>query len=189
MKSSNHLIKTLFFLGLFLLCQHTAFAQEIKLTNLNVDNTRDDLLVYFNVNGAFQDKIKASVLIGVPTTFSFFVALYQVRNIWIDKKIEELKITHVIKYNTLKKEFVVSRSWEKEKSRVTKTFSEAQQLMNNINQLKVVTLSRLEKDRLYRIKLKAEIKKGTPPAHLHYVSDFLTKWSFATEWYTIDFLY
>ena len=189
MKSSNHLIKTLFFLGLFLLCQHTAFAQEIKLTNLNVDNTRDDLLVYFNVNGAFQDNIKRSVLIGVPITFSFFVALYQVRNIWIDKKIEVLKITHMIKYNTLKKEFVVSRSWEKEQSRATKSFSEAQQFMNNIDQLKVVSLSRLEKDRLYRIKLKAEIIKGTPPAHLDYVSDFLSKWNLETEWYTIEFIY
>ena len=154
MKSSSHFKKRVILISLFLFIQNTAFAQEIKIRNLNIANTRDDLLIYINIQGAFPDKIKNSVLSGVQAKFSFFITLYQVRDMWIDKKIEELKINHMIKYNTLKKEFTIRRSWEKEKFQITKSFIEAQQLMSNVDYLKVVSLSRLEKDRKYKIKVK-----------------------------------
>ena len=189
MKYSNHFKIKVVLLTLFLFLKSPAFAQEIKLANLNIDNTRDDLMLYFNVKGAFQEKIKQLVLIGVPATFSFFITLYQVRDMWIDKKIEELKINHMIQYNTLKKEFTVRRSWEKENLQITKSFSEAQKLMNNVDQLKVVSLSRLEKDRKYQIRVKAEIIKDRQPIDIHYLSDLLAKWNPTTEWYTIDFIY
>ena len=183
MKSSSHFKKRVILISLFLLIQNTVFSQEVKLANLKIANTRDDLLVYVNMQGAFQDKIKNSVLSGVQAKFSFFITLYQVRDMWIDKKIEELKINHMIKYNTLKKEFTIRRSWEKEKLQITKSFIEAQQLMSNIDHLKVVSLSRLEKDRKYQIKVKAVIIIDTQPISLHYAS------CFATKWYTIDFIY
>jgi len=189
MKSSNHFKIEVILLTLFLFLKSPAFAQEIKLTNFNINNTRDDVMLYFNVKGAFQEKIKQSVLIGVPVTFSFFVTIYQIRDMWIDKKTEELEINHTIKYNTLKKEFAVRRSWEKENLQITKSFSEAQKLMNNVDQLKVVSLSRLEKDRKYQIRVKAEIIKDRQPIDIHYVSDLLAKWNPTTEWYTIDFIY
>ena len=183
MKSFIHFKKGIVFLSLFLFIQNTVFAQEVKLTNLKIANTRDDLLVYVNMQGAFQDKIKNSVLSGVQAKFSYFITLYQVRDIWIDKKIEELKINHMINYNTLKIEFTIRRSWEKEKLQITKSFIEAQQLMSNVDHLKVVSLSRLEKDRKYQIRVKAEVSKDTQPISLHYASYF------ATKWYTIDFIY
>ena len=81
------------------------FAQQAKLTNIIVTNTRDDFLVYLAVEGAFREKMKKAILSGVPTTFSFFITLYQSRNMWLDKKIADVKITHTIKYDNLKNEF------------------------------------------------------------------------------------
>jgi len=166
-----------------------AVAQEATLSNVIVTNTRDDLLVYLNVDGAFREKMKKAILSGVPTTFSFFILLNRVRNFWIDKEIVELDITHTIKYNNLKKEFIITRSWENNQPIVTKSFAEAQKLMSEIDSLKVVPLSQLEKGCQYQISAKAELSKLTLPFYLHYVFFFISLWDFETDWYTIDFIY
>jgi len=166
-----------------------AFAKDARLTNIIVTNTRDDLLVYLNVEGAFREKMKNAVLSGVPATFSFFIALYKVKNLWLDKKIADLKITHTIKYNNLKKEFIVKRSWENDKTLVTQSFDEAQKLMADIDSLKIVSLDLLEKGKLYQIRAKAELSKLTLPFYLHYILFFIQLWDFETDWYTIDFIY
>jgi len=174
---------------LLLTSWHPAFAKEARLSNIIVTNTRDDLLVYLNVEGAFRDKMEKAILSGVPATFSFFITLYRVRNLWLDKEIADLKVTHTIKYNNLKKEFIVKRSWESDKTRVTQSFEEAHKLMADVDSLKIVSLDRLEKGKVYQIRAKAELSKLTLPFYLHYILFFVQLWDFETDWYTIDFIY
>lgn len=177
--------------SLLFLFQHSALAQELepKLTNIIVTNTRDDLLIYLNVEGAFTEEMKSAILSGVPTTFSFYVTLYLIRNFWPDKEIADIKVTHTVKYDNLKKEFTVHRSWENEEPRVTQSFEEVRKLMIKINSLKVAPLGLLEKGRAYQIKAKAELSKVTLPFYLHYVLFFVSQWDFETETATIDFIY
>jgi hypothetical protein len=172
-----------------LFIQNTAFAQEIKLANLDIFNNLNNLQVYVNIQGAFQDKINKYILIGMPASISFYITLYKVRDMWIDEKIADLEITHKINYNALKKEFIIRRSWEKENLRITNNFFEAQQLMSNIDHLKIVSLSRLEKDWKYQIRIKAEVSKDTQSSYLPKVHNYASKWSLETQLYTIDFIY
>ena len=60
-----------FVLICYILLPCNSFAQNSALTNIIVTNTRDDLLVYLTVEGAFREKMKKAILSGVPTTFSF----------------------------------------------------------------------------------------------------------------------
>jgi len=60
---------------------------------------------------AFREEMKTAIFSGVPTTFSFLIKLYKVRNLWLDKKIADIVTTNTIKYNNLKEEFVVTRSF------------------------------------------------------------------------------
>ncbi|MBN1930312.1 MAG: DUF4390 domain-containing protein [Desulfobacterales bacterium] len=177
------------FLSILLLIPNITFAQEAILTNIIVTNTRDDLLLYLNVEGAFKEKMKTAILSGVPATFSFFTNLYQVRDLWFDKKIADIKVTHSIKYNNLKKEFFIRRSWESGEPIVTQSFEEAQKLMTEIDSLKMIPLGKLEKGRQYQIRAKAELNKLTLPFYLHYILFFISLWDFETDWYTIDFIY
>ena len=185
MKRKTYII----FLCIFFLMGNVSFAQDAKLTNIIVTNSHDDLLIYLTVEGAFKDKMKKAVLSGVPTTFSFFATLYRVRNLWIDKKIADIKITHTIKYDNLKQEFSISRSRENSGTIVTKSFREAQKLMAEIDSLKIVPLWKLEKGGKYQIRAKAELSKLTLPFYLHYILFFVSLWDFETDWYTIDFIY
>jgi len=179
----------MFFLLVLLFIPSKSIAQDATLSNVIVTNTRDDLLVYLKVEGAFREKMKQAILSGVPTTFSFLITLSKVRSIWKDKTIADLKVFHTIKYNNLKKEFVVTRSWENGNPYLTQSFEEAQKHMAEIDGLKVVSLNKLEKGRRYQLGAKAELNKLTLPFHLHYVLFFVSLWDFETDWYTVDFIY
>ncbi len=169
--------------------QNPLWAQEARLTNITVSNTRDDLLLYLNLEGAFSDKLNQAILSGVPATFSFLVKLNSVRNLWVDASIADITVTHTIKYDNLKKEFIVRRSWRNNEPEVTKSFSEAQKWMTEVNSLKIIPLGQLEKGQHYQLKTKAEVSKQTLPFYLHYVLFFVAFWDIDTDWYTIDFIY
>ena len=166
-----------------------AWSQEARLTNIVVNNTRDDLLLYLNVDGAFSEKIREAVLTGVPVSFSFFINLYRVNTLWLNQRIEALKIVHTIKYNNLKKEFTIQRSWDNGPALVTQSFTQAQNWMTAIDSFAIIALEQLEKGRQYQIRAKAQLNKLTLPFYLHYILFFISLWDFETDWYTIDFLY
>jgi hypothetical protein len=65
---------------LFLLTGNSVLAQEARLTDVIVTNTRDDLLIYLTVEGAFTDEMETAIKSGVSATFSFFVNLYRERH-------------------------------------------------------------------------------------------------------------
>ena len=144
-------------------------AQEATLTDIIITNTRDDFLLYLKVDGAFTETIEKAVLSGVPTTFSFFIELQQHRKMWFDRTVADIKVTHTIKYDNLKKEFLVQRSWKNGKPETTQSLDEAKRLMTEIDSLKVVALSELEKGERYQLLAKAELSKLTLPLYLHYV--------------------
>ncbi len=167
----------------------TANAKNAKLANIIVTNTRDDLLVYLSVEGAFTKEMEEAVINGVPASFTFFVNLYRARSMWFDKEVADLTVTHTIKYNGLKKEFAVSRSWDANSPVIVQSFEAAKKLMTEIDSLKVAPLSQLTKGKQYQIQAKAKLSRITLPYYLHYVLFFLSFWDFETDWYTIDFIY
>lgn len=95
----------------------------------------------------------------------------------------------MIKYDNLKEEFTIKRTWEKSGPLVTRSFDEAQEWMAEIDGLKVVSLEQLEKGIQYQLRAKAELSKITLPYYLHYVLFFVSLWDFETDWYTIDFTF
>jgi len=166
-----------------------AMAANAKLAHIIVTNTRDDLLVYLTIEGAFQEKLKDAILSGVPTTFTFFLTLHRSRGLWFSKEIMDISVTHTVKYDNLKKEFSVSRSYAGNEPVVTPSFDEAKKLMSEIDGLKIVPLNQLEKGKKYQIRAKAQMEKLTLPLYLHYVLFFVSLWDFETDWYTVDFVY
>ena len=176
-------------MSLIFLIQIPCAAQDATLSNLIVTNTSNDLLVYLNVEGAFREQTVNAIMSGVPASFSFFIKLYQKRSMWFDKAIANIEIANSVKYNHLKKEFIVERSWENGKIRTAQSLQEAQKLMSDVDGLKIIHLNKLEKGKQYQVKAKAQLSKLTLPFYLHYVFFFVSLWDFETDWYTIDFIY
>lgn len=159
------------------------------LKNITLRRTEGALAVSFEVEGAFSKKVTEAVLRGVQADFSFLVSLNQVRRIWFDSEMANIEITHHIKYDNLKKEFIITRPWKDEQPVVTESFAEAQKLMTQISDLPLIPLNQLQKGNTYELWAKAELSKMTLPFYLHYVFYFVTLWDFETDWHTVDFVY
>jgi hypothetical protein len=163
--------------------------QGASISDISITNSRDDLLVYLKIEGAFTGPIGKAVFSGVPTTFSFFITLEEIRTLWANKTIADTTITHTIKYNNLKKEFIITRSWVEEDPQVVKSFEEAQEMMNQVDSFKLSPLSILEKGQPYRVGIKAKLSKMSLPLNLHYFLLKASLWEFETDWHYIDFTY
>ena len=167
----------------------SASADEPRLDNIIVTNTRDDLLLYLTASNAFPKKIIEAVQSGVPTTFIYYINLYRVRGLWPDKLVRDIELSHTVKFNTLKNEYVVTRSWEGNRPLKVKTIEEAKRLMSEVDSLVIVPLDQLKKGEQYQIRAKAELDRKTLRFYLHYVLFFLSFWDVETDWHTIDFIY
>ncbi len=166
-----------------------SFATDAKLTEIEVSNNRDDLLLFLKVDGAFNKELNEAVLNGIPATFSFFITLEESRTLWPDKIITELTITHELKYNNLKKQFIVKRSWEDSKPLTTESFEDAKKLMSEIKSLKLVSLKKMTKGATYQVNAKAELDRVELPFFLNYILFFASLWDFETDWASFEFIY
>lgn len=167
-----------------------AAAQKARLTDMVVSNTRDDLLLFVTVKGAFTEQMKQAVLNGIPTSFSFIVRLEK-SNAFVlpNTLVAEKKVTHTIKYESLKKQFVVRRSWEENRTLTTDSFEKARQWMSEIKSLRIAALDRLQEGKKYRIRAKARLDTVELPFYLNYVFFFVSLWDFETNWHSIEFGY
>ena len=166
-----------------------ASAQEARLKNITISSADDKLLVSLEVEGAFTQDVMEAILKGVPADFSFFIKLYRSRTWWFDEELADLEVTHTIKYDNLKKEFSVYRSWIDKKPIITSSIAEAQALMTHINGLPIIDLSRMQKNEQYELRAKAQLSKMTLPFYLHYVFYFVSLWDFETDWHSVVFIY
>jgi hypothetical protein len=173
----------------FLFINNFAFANKPKITNIIIADSKQHLLFFLNVEEAFNEKICRRIDSGIPISFSYILKLHKVRTLWIDKEIANIKLTNTIKYNGLKKEYTVTKSWSDAKPYVTKSFAEAKRFMTKIDGFKICTIDKLEKGQEYKAKVKAEFSKVTLPLYLHYVLFFVSFWNIETNWHTVDFIY
>ncbi|MBF0112602.1 MAG: DUF4390 domain-containing protein [Desulfamplus sp.] len=184
----NTLISTLLLVQPFI--APAAFAKRrCSLENIVITRTRDNLIGYFNVTGAFTEKMSEAILKGVPASFAFFILVYRKQDGWFDKKVAEVNLTATLKYNSLKQDFTVLRPWKTDKPFTTTSFEQAKEMASTIYNLKIIPISELEKGEQYKILIKAEMNKATLPLYLHYVFFFISYWDFETDWYEINMLY
>jgi hypothetical protein len=162
---------------------------EAVLSDIIVTNTREDLLVFFEIKGCFTREMDEAILNGIPTTFTIFVELSRARLFWADESLSAREIEHSIKHDSLKNEFQVRRTEDDGKALVFKDFAAAKKAMAEVKGIKVAPLQRLVKGNKYQLRVKAELQKVRLPLNLHYVLFFLSLWDFETDWYTVDFTY
>ncbi len=169
-------------LFVLLLSASPAFSGKAELANLVVRNSNDELQVDLIIKGIFTEEMKAAVLNGIPFNLTFFILLYEVRDLWFDDKMISKTATHDIKFDVLKKEYRIRRSWEKRMPLVIKDFEKAQNLFCEIKGFDVIPLKRLKKGKHYQLRVKSELDEKK----VHFTG---FPWEFETDWYTINFIY
>jgi hypothetical protein len=168
--------------GILLLPPGRVYAVQAELTNLVIRNSTTDLLISLKIKGVFSKEMQDALKKGIPVSFTFLIALYEVHNWWFDEKIAGLKTIHRIQYDGLKKEYRVSRAWDPSAPKITANFEKARSLTSEIGGLKIVPLSQLKKGSHYQLRVKSEL-------HEKKYRLFSFPWEFETDWYTINFIY
>ena len=147
-----------------------------------VRNSNDELQVDLRIKGIFTEEMKAAVSKGIPISLTFLMLLYEVRDYWIDDRIIGKTALHDIKFDVLKKEYRIQRSWGKRIPLVVKDFEKAQSLFLEIKEFDVIPLKRLKKGKQYQLRVKLELDGKKFP-----FGGF--PWEFETDWYTLNFIY
>jgi hypothetical protein len=184
--------KTGLFVSILLLIVASALsasAKEAYLANIALAEDGESLLVSFRVTDCFTEEMNKAIESGINTTFTYFVWLYEKRNMWWDQKIAAIKLNRSIKYDNLKKIYELRFAGQSDKTVTVKDFEEANDLMAHVKRLRVTPLATLDEGNRYQLRLMAELDKIRLPLYLHYVFFFLSLWDFATPWYKVDFSY
>jgi hypothetical protein len=165
-----------------LLLTKAAQAESATIKDITVTNTRDHLLLYFNVTDCFTEDMKKAIDNGINTAFTFFIRLYEVRSFWRDVKIADLRVSHAVQYDNLKRMYVVRLSERKNEVIFVQDFEEAKKLISEVVGLQVIGLMNLRKGSHYQVRLMAELDEIRLPFYLHHVFFFLSLWDFETDW-------
>ena len=160
----------------------TVVASDAELTNIVIRNFNEDLVIDLKLKGVFTEEMREAVLSGILVRFTFLIYLDEVYDYSFDKKIVGLNTVHQIQYDSLKKEFHITRAWENRGKQVVKDIDAARKAISEIDGLVVLPLNRLTEGRTYQLRVKSKLddKKFL---FLNY------PWGFETDWYTINFIY
>jgi hypothetical protein len=163
-------------------------ASEAKFADLLITNNAGQITVYAQVTNCFTPDMEAAILAGIPTTFTFLFDFYQERSYWWDKKMARRIIQHTIKYDNVKKDFLVS-STNRPEADTFQTFEQAKKAMADLNGVVVYQVNSLEQDRSYYLKMKAKLEQVRLPLHMEYLFFFVSLWDFETEWHKQNVTY
>lgn len=158
----------------------TALGAEVS--DLVINNAQGHLLLSAKIRDVISEEVKVTAIDKVSATVVFSIALYQVSRFWFDKKIAHQTATNTIKYDPLKKEYSLMRSWDSGPPLVVGALHQARQLTTEVKGLKVTPLARLEKGRNYQIRVQAVCQDQNA-----YI--FSPSRCFNTDWYTVDFTF
>ena len=128
-----------------LLTASPVLSGDAELTNLIVRTSNDELQIDVLIKGIFTEEMKAAVSKGIPISITFFILLYEVRDYWFDGKMVSKTARHDVKFDVLRKEYRIRRSWEKKTPLVVKDFEKAQSLFSEIKGFDIIPLDRLKK--------------------------------------------
>lgn len=153
-----------------------------EVSDLIINNARGHLLLSAKVRDVITEEVKVAATDKVSATVVFSIALYQVSPFWFDKKIAHQTATNTIKYDPLKKEYSLMRSWDSGPPLVVGALYEARDMTTEVKDLKVAPLARLEKGRNYQIRVQAVCQDQN-------AFIFSPSGCFNTDWYTVDFTF
>jgi Domain of unknown function (DUF4390) len=157
-------------------------APAVEVADLIINNSQGCLLLSLKIRDALAKEAEERPADEVSSTIVFSIALYQVNNFWFDKKVAYQTATNILRYDPFKKEYHLMRSWNSSPLMVVTNLDQAEKLLTEVRDLKVVTLTQLEKNRNYQIRVQAVCQDKN-------AFIFGPSGCFKTDWHIVDFTF
>jgi hypothetical protein len=157
-----------------------------RMVDLLITSNTEKVLLYARLVNCFKPEMESAILAGVPAVFTIQLDVYQERSYLWDKNIASREIRRMIKYDNLKKIFLVTTNGDDQLA-VFPDFQSAQKAMADLNGIPVISLSSLSKGSDYSAHVKVKMDKVRLPFKMEYVLFFVSLWDFETPLYKIRF--
>lgn len=173
-------MKKTFLIGLWIFFKcflGVAGAMDAVMTLPEVDIKGRELRVSSTVDVDFNSRLKEALDSGMEINFSFTMELYRIRSWWWDENVATVPVAHLVKYDNLKKEYLVGTGEEGDR-RIVRDY---QKMKETILQLKAVQLSlpgdleRSGEDKFY-VRIMGEMPSFDPDFWFFSSSEFSTPW-------------
>ena len=164
-----------------------AYGAKASINDIRINKENTHLTVSFRVEGCFTPEMEKAIKKGAQTSFTFLVELKKIRKFWIDKGIESIRIQHKIKYDNLKKVYLVTLDEKDDNPIEVSNLEDAKKYMASVENLELIPVKELERGEKYTLRVKAEFEKVRLPLRLEYVFIFVRLLDFTTSWYQLDF--
>jgi hypothetical protein len=157
-----------------------------EIVDVEIDQNPESLKVSFYIKDCFTPSMEEAIKSGVATTFRILTVLEKPGALFQTQMLDVV-LEHTIKYDYLKNEYQVQLPENPDTTLLTKDFNEAKRWMSTVQDLPLIPLWRLQKDQVYRLRIKAELSKVELPLFFRYVFFFVSLWDFETDWQKINF--
>jgi hypothetical protein len=132
-------------------------ADALRIIPLVRDGT---VLISFSMADGFTDDVRAAIRSGLRTTFTYTVELRAEVPAWVDRTIASAVVSTAVQYDNLTRRHTVVRTLDgrTEQAQVTESDAEVRQLVTTIDRLALFRAVRLEPNREYYVRVRAEVR-------------------------------
>jgi hypothetical protein len=120
---------------------------------------------------------------GLPKDLYYYLVLKKRQKNWFDEEVVAVTVKYSLKYDLLKREYVVSvRLPAGTTQTIVRDFAAARDLVSRVDQVPVAEVRKLSRRKTYVVSVKAEMKAPKMPLYLDYFLFFIPFLDIATEW-------
>jgi len=163
--------------------------RRVTFKELTATTSEKNLILFGTLENSFTSEMIEILHSGIPLHFTFYIELNKTTENLPDEQITALTLQHTMEFDTLKENYKVTLEEANNKIHSFRSLSEAQKVINELNGVKVIQLSQLIPNNLYKLKIRAELYRKTLPMSLHNVLPFFSWWDVKTDWQTLELKY
>ena len=153
------------------------------LHELVLTHTDHEVLLYIHLQGGFHRELLEAIESGIPITVAYYIKLYRKRGLWFDEEVLSKTIKHIVKYDTLKKQYRVSEVNGLFSSiKVTKHGPTMVRWMSEIEGQPLIPFHLLQPGEEYYVEAMADLKAVKSPFPLSHMPFLASLWDTGTPW-------
>lgn len=146
------------------------------------------LYVNFRLVNGFPPDVRGALQSGIPLTFLFDITL-EIPGMIMDTTVVSSTIKRKIKFDTLRGEYMVSFDPRSPRVIMVNQEQEAMDLISCVNHVPLTALSSLEKNQVYRLRVRAGVEKEESSIAFTGILNIFSSWGYRTDWYEVVFNY
>jgi hypothetical protein len=157
-----------------LLFASLGWAGPLRISNLVVTNSDRTLLVSAVLLGSLPEELVEGLGTGIPAAVRFQIELWQHNAWWVDRRIAAKIVERQLAYDVLTKEYRVSPlQGEEREPYVTRELWEAERVLSQVRNLRLVSIASLRGEDLYYVRVRADVRSA-PDSSLSKIVPFLS---------------